>query len=266
MSKRVSIFMGTIAAASLMAGQVAPAIAAEPAADVATSAGSEQGTFASENTVASEYYVKADASEGVFSWTQGEITPNEVIRNVFAKAANALCNAQTDFIADNPLQWKISVSGDVQNAYTATVDEIAEEQEVSQTMTCTCGGNPSDGAATITADVKGLPVSYLVQRAAANADVNTITFVASDGTEVAMPLAYAVGHHGVISYEINDEDLSASVGGNNQLWLAGTSANYFVRDIVEIRVTHEDRVPAAPGEGMEYPNSPNAGIQSADAA
>ena len=139
-----------------------------------------------------------------------------------------------------------------------------DHRAVQQVMTCTCGGNPADGRAIITADVKGIPVSYLLDRAQARAGVNTLTFVASDGTEVSMPLAYVIAHHGVISYEINDEDLSASVGGNNQLWLTGTSANYFVRDIVEVRVTSEEVLPPEPGEGMDYPNSPNVGLLSAE--
>lgn len=127
-------------------------------------------------------------------------------------------------------------------------------------MTCTCGGNPADGGATITADVKGIPISHLLDRAEARSGVNTLTFVASDGTEMALPLAYVVGHHGVLSYEINGENLSASVGGNNQLWMTGASANYFVRDVVEIRVTREAQPPANPGEVMAFPNSPNVGI------
>ena len=79
-----------------------------------------------------------------------------------------------------------------------------------------------------------------------------------------MPLGYVVGRHGVISYEINDEDLSASVGGNNQLWMTRTPANYFIRDIVEIRITSEANPPANPGEEMDFPNSPNVGILKAE--
>ncbi|MEG0324805.1 MAG: molybdopterin-dependent oxidoreductase, partial [Raoultibacter sp.] len=100
---------------------------------------------------------------------------------------------------------------------TATVDELAADSAVEQVMTCSCGGNPSDGAAIITAEVKGIPISALLNRAGTLEGVNTIIFIASDGTEVALPLGYVVGRHAVISYQINDEDLSASVGGNNQL-------------------------------------------------
>lgn len=74
------------------------------------------------------------------------------------------------------------------------------------------------------------------------------------------PLGYVVGRHAVLSYEINDEDLSASVGGSNQLWMTKTPANYFVRDVVEIVVSTEDVAPATPGAADEHPNSPNAGV------
>ena len=84
--------------------------------------------------------------------------------------------------------------------------------------------------------------------------------MAADGTETMLPLGYVIGRHAVISYEINEEDLSASVGGNNQLWMTRTPANYFVRDVVEIVVSAEDEAPAAPGEADEHPNSPNAGV------
>ena len=42
-----------------------------------------------------------------------------------------------------------------------------------------------------------------------------------------------------------------------------TPANYFVRDVVEVRVTREEEPPANPGEDMTYPNSPNVGVLAA---
>ena len=263
MSNKKKVAISAMAATSMLLAGAAPALAAtvDEVADSKQSVNADAARL-SEGVGA---YATADATAGQFAWDQSSITPNAVIRDVFRAATNALCNATNDLAVDNPLQWRISVSGDVDNAFTATVDELAQEQAVQQTMTCSCGGNPSDGKAIITADVKGIPINYLAGRASAHNDANTITFISSDGTEVSMPLAYAVGHHGVISFEINDEDLSASVGGNNQLWLTGVSANYFVRDIVEIRITHEDVVPANPGEDMEYPNSPNVGLLSASA-
>ena len=74
------------------------------------------------------------------------------------------------------------------------------------------------------------------------------------------PVSRDVYKRQVLSYEINDEDLSASVGGSNQLWMTKTPANYFVRDVVEIVVSTEDVAPATPGAADEHPNSPNAGV------
>ncbi|MFR5091265.1 MAG: hypothetical protein ACLTDR_03890 [Adlercreutzia equolifaciens] len=80
--------------------------------------------------------------------------------------------------------------------------------------------------------------------------------MSADGTETMLPLGYVIGRHGVLSYEINEEALTASVGGSNQLWMTRTPANYFVRDVVEIVVSAEDEAPAVPGEGDEQSQQP----------
>ena len=251
-------------AASLVLGGAGTAFAEEPAQETDGTTGAATPAAVESAAASASAAAEADAAEGAFAYDQTTITPNSIIRDVFQRATAALCNATDDFAVSNPLEWKIAVSGDVDQAFTAAVDDLASESSVKQVMTCTCGGNPADGAAIITADVKGIPVSYLLDRAEARSGVNTLTFVSSDGTELAMPLGYVVGRHGVISYEINDEDLSASVGGNNQLWMTRTPANYFIRDIVEIRITSEANPPANPGEEMDFPNSPNVGILKAE--
>ncbi len=259
------IAFGSIAAASLALGGAASALAAdvpnaaEPTGDVA-------GMQAEATQTLATVVVTADALEGTFAWDQATNTPNATIASTFRGATAALCGATTDFAEVNPLEWQISVTGDVDNAFTATVDEMAAEESVNQNMTCTCGGNPADGKAIVNADVKGIPVTYLIERANPADGANTVTFVCSDGTEQAFPLGYVIGRHAVISYEVNGEDLSASVGGNNQLWMTATPANYFVRDVVEVRITKEDVPPANPGEGAEHPNSPNVGMTASSVA
>lgn len=255
--KYKQVVLGTIAATTLVAGGAAPALAEEPLFSADRPADAEADAASSLSGTA---FTEADAVQGTFSYDQTTITPNAVIRSAFAKATAALCGATVDFVFDNPLQWQLTVSGFVDNAFTATVDELASESAVEQVMTCSCGGNPADGAAIITADVKGIPITHLLDKAEAQPGANAVTFVSSDGTELTIPLGYLVGRHAVISYEINDEDLSASVGGNNQLWMTRTPANYFIRDIVEVRIEKKDVAPAAPGEEMEFPNSPNVGI------
>lgn len=87
-----------------------------------------------------------------------------------------------------------------------------------------------------------------------------MTFVSADGTETMLPLGYVIGRHGVLSYEINEEALTASVGGSNPAVDDPHAANYFVRDVVEIVVSAEDEAPGRAGEADEHPNSPNAGV------
>lgn len=204
---------------------------------------------------------------GTFAYDQRTITPNEDIRKIQGSSA-VLCGAREASSYADPLAWEISVSGDVESAFSASVEDLVGEESVNQLMTCSCGGNPANGRAIVTAGVKGIPVEYLLARAGAAPTANTVTFVGADGTRVAMPLGYAIGRHAVLSCEINGEDLAQSVGGANQLWMAKTPGNYFVRDVVEIIVTTEDEadVPAAPGAEDEYPNSPNVGVLAADVA
>lgn len=183
-----------------------------------------------------------------------------MIKNFFQRVSQAICGATVPLVADNPLGWQLSVSGDVESAFTASVGDLANEESTSKVMTCTCGGNPAGGRAIVTAGVTGIPVEHLLAKAGAEPGANAVTFVSADGTRQTFPLGYVVGRHAVLSYEINDEDLSASVGGSNQLWMTKTPANYFVRDVVEIVVSTEEVVPEAPGVADEHPNSPNAGV------
>lgn len=250
--------VGALASLTVVASMAAtPALAAQPVDAGGIGAG-DACEVTGEGTVAASM-VKAQA-EGVFSYSQDVVTPNSVIRELFQKAVRVICGSQIPLAVENPLDWQISVSGAVDEAYTATIDELAGEESVQQKMTCTCGGNPTGGRAIVTADVKGVPVEAMLARAGVQSEANAVTFVAADGTKTTLPLGYVIGRHAVISYEINDEDLSASVGGNNQLWMTRTPANYFVRDVVEIVVSCEDELPAAPGEADEHPNSPNAGV------
>ena len=253
--------LASTVAATMVLGATGQAVAAEEAAGDSPTGAAPVG--ARSETVLTTTAPTPMPVYGEFSYDQQTLTPNSVIRSTFRGATATLCGATTDLVVDNPLGWKISVTGDVEQAFSLPVDELASGDSVRQVMTCTCGGNPADGRASITAEVKGIPVPYLLERAETLPGANTLTFVSSDGTEVSMPLGYVVGRHAVISYQVNGEDLSASVGGNNQLWMTRTPANYFVRDVVEIRVSTEAQPPANPGEGMEYPNSPNVGILAA---
>lgn len=200
--------------------------------------------------------VKVANVQGEFAYDQTRVTSVKDIASKFNKVVATLCNAKTDFVADNPLKWRIAVSGDVENSYVSALDEVVSDKAVSQTMTCSCGGNPQGGRAIFNGDVKGVPVDKLIARAMPEQGANTVTFVSTDGKSVSLPAAYVLGRHAQLVYDINGEDLSASVGGNNQLWMAGAPAGLFLRDIIEIQVTVQD----APPEVPTFSEGPNVGI------
>ena len=132
------------------------------------------------------------------------------------------------------------------------------------------GGNPADGRATANAAVTGVSVYDLLEAAGGvSSGANAITFVSSDGYEVTLPLSYVLQRASMIVYQLNGEPLSASVGGTNQLWLGSTSARYFASDVVEVRVTCEDEIPAIPGSpasGDHASNVPNVGVTAGASA
>lgn len=208
--------------------------------------------------------VQEQSVDGVFSFSQASLTPIEKIRAVFQKAVAALCGADDELTVSNASDWKIAVSGDVEAGYAATLGELAQNDENTSIMGCACVSNGAGGPAAINAQVTGVPIAGIIQMAQPAADANTATFISEDGYSVSLPLDYVLARHSVISYQINGEALSSSVGGTNQLWIDSAAAKYFTRNIVEIRVSHEDVVPAEPGseQGIdgEYVNRPNAGI------
>lgn len=192
------------------------------------------------------------------------MTPIEKIRAVFQKAVVALCGADDELTVANAADWSITVSGDVQAGYSATLGDLPK-------MTRTPLSWDVRACRTARADRRlSMPrlresrLRALSRSRSPNADANTVTFVSEDGYNVSLPLDYVLARHSVISYEINGEALSSSMGGTNQLWIDSAAAKYFTRNIVEIRVTHEDVVPAAPGSEQavdgEYVNRPNVGI------
>ena len=91
--------------------------------------------------------------------------------------------------------------------------------------------------------------------------MNAVTFVSADGTQQTFPLGYVVGRHAVLSYEINDEDLSASVG-RQQPAVDDEDAGELLRARRRgNRGVHRGRRARDSGwRPTSHPNSPNAGV------
>lgn len=259
--------MATVAA---LGATMAGASAALAQQDEVPPAGSDAAVIAGEQAMSSQRFALASV-EGTFSFTQGQVTPTAQIARTLGGADKVLCGASTEALPSNQqvvsdaADWQITVDGDgVQSSLTATIGDLAQTGTQSTVMGCSCAGNPADGRATANAAVTGVSVYQLLETAGGvTNEANAITFVSSDGYEVTLPLTYVLQRASMIVYQLNGEPLSASVGGTNQLWLGSTSARYFASDVVEVRVTCEDEVPAIPGSpasGDHASNVPNVGV------
>lgn len=203
--------------------------------------------------------------QGRFSFSQEQVTPVGEIAKNLGNASRHLCGAnameETDIDAAD---WTISVYGEVKNPYEMTVAELQEDPAVqSVLMGCSCAANPVDGRASVNAEVTGVAVKTLVDKASVREGVNTIVFSSSDGYEVALPLQYVIQRYCPIVFDVNGSPIAESVGGTNQLWLGSTSAKYFARNIVSIQLEKRDVPPEIPGSEeaeKEEANLPNVGI------
>lgn len=263
MNHAITKIVGAAAGVTLLApGAVAFGDTVEAAAPDASGATWSHVEGAS-STVESPVVNVPNVSGG-FSYQQSVVTPNWKIAEVFQKAANALCNATTELTVTAAADWSLTVSGDVENAYTATLGELAADDEQTTLMGCSCAANTPGGAAVINAEVTGVPLATIVERAQPLPGVNTVTLTSEDGYSMSVPFDYVMARTSILSYMINDEGLSASVGGTNQLWIDSTAAKYFTRNIVSIELTAEDEAPAVPGSEdapeNQYANRPNVGI------
>lgn len=92
---------------------------------------------------------------------------------------------------------------------------------------------------------------------------NNLVFISEDGYSVALPMDYVASHLGMLVFDVNGDPLADTVGGVNQLWMGGTSANYFARNIQSIRFEERETQPLSPSsaEAREvYQNLPNVGV------
>lgn len=260
--------VGAAASASLLFGTLGSAYAA-PSTNARPEPGGDSpaGQEAETNDTAAPV-VREGIVEGLFAATQNRTSTAAEIAEVFKNASAVLCNGVSHEelsdkkVPSGAMSWEISVSGEVQNEFTASMKELAETNSQTSIMGCTCAGNPADGRATVNAEVTGASLRSIILKAVPTKDANTITFVSSDDYRTSMPLWYVFSHSTVLAYEIDGQPLSESMGATIQLWIDSTAANYFARDVVSIEVTAEDEAPEAPGVQDEYANRPNITVLS----
>lgn len=206
-----------------------------------------------------------DEVVGEFAYTQAAIASNDVIKRNIADASQYMCGAHV--LPDEDVaagDWIIAVNGDVADSYAASFDDLANSSEVQTIMMgCTCASNPTDGRASVNAEVTGISALVLIGMASPNETANTVVFTSADGYQVELPFDYLKTHYCPVVFDVNGAPLAESVGGINQLWLGSTAASYFARDIVSITLEERQTPPPSPNsdEAREaYQNLPNVGV------
>ena len=161
--------IGAAASATMLAlagvATVAPAVA--QASDVTADAPQAAAAQSAEAGAAASGVVSAAVVEGEFAFSQDVVTPNATLSSVFAKAAAALCQSAAGELSEaTAAAAPIAVGGDVENAYTATVAEMAgADGATSFVMGCTCATNVVCGGAIANADVEGVALESVLAQA-----------------------------------------------------------------------------------------------------
>lgn len=96
--------------------------------------------------------------QGTFTFTQDAVSSNHYIKDVFLKAATAVCAAMPEYQAEGAIE----VTG---NGYcfTATAEDFAadEERSAPRILGCACASNGAGGGAMASASVSGATVAAI---------------------------------------------------------------------------------------------------------
>ena len=160
-AKTLTAIAGAVALTTSAAAGAAPALAngtvqAPLAGDVQPSGAAAPGGIVRESNV-----------QGAFTFDQAVLSSTADISNVFSKAAAVLCTSMPEYgepRGDEP----ISVGGDVDQAYSATLSELADEEGTeAYDMACSCASNVPGGGAIANAEVEGVALASIADKAQA---------------------------------------------------------------------------------------------------
>ena len=158
-AKKTGAVLGAVALVSAGVASVAPVVAEAESPAV--------GAVQTVDATAAASTSAAPVLHGVFTYDQSVVTANANITNVFGKASAVLCNAMPSYGAI-ALSQAIAVSGDVDAAFEATVAEMASNEDARRlVMACGCASNVPGGGAIANAEVSGVMLEAIANRAQA---------------------------------------------------------------------------------------------------
>ncbi|MGV8084042.1 MAG: molybdopterin-dependent oxidoreductase [Coriobacteriia bacterium] len=167
--------------------------------------------------------------------------------------------------------WTIKVTGAIDTPATYKLtDLIKDAPSETVTMAYPCTMNPTGGPLIANATVKGIPVSWLLQKAGLHSNWTAISGVSSDGFTQPNLRSKFEGHEAYLVYEIDGKRISWAQGYPVQLWVGGgTAASNFIKQVSEITVSDTPESDLyeylgwqkEPGDASAgYYNKPNIGL------
>ena len=193
-------------------------------------------------------YTKIANVKGEFSYNQDVVSPSNDVFNIYGTALTGACAKPAFALTEEQEsvgEYYINVSGSLKHSQSITLADL-EEKEETRIMACAC----ATGSAVVNAEVSGIPLSAILELSELEPGANTVTVTGSDGYGIPMPLSYALEKNAMLVYKINGEALPDGV--TSQLWMPGSVAKYFTRNIVNIEVSAEEETPEVIKAGEEY--------------
>ncbi|WP_102378566.1 molybdopterin-dependent oxidoreductase [Raoultibacter timonensis] len=144
-------------------------------------------------------------------------------------------------------EWTITVSGNVENEYTAKLPDLIKEAEeagavVEKTSKMVCNWNPVGGGGVTNTEITGIPVSWLIEKAGGYKDDTTgVRALRADGSSKrAFPKDKVDSDEALLVYKIGGEYLDATRGYPCTNWVEGVDAQINSKQIDTYEVTNED--------------------------
>ncbi|MFB6179218.1 MAG: molybdopterin-dependent oxidoreductase [Halorientalis sp.] len=147
-----------------------------------------------------------------------------------------------DYSAVNPAvdaaDWTFTVTGEVEQDVTYTLDEIRAMQATDRFETLRCVGEHLNGQKMDTALWTGVPITDLVAKASPNSDCNCVMFRAADGYYEEFPLAALAD--GLLAYGMNGRELPRAHGYPARALVPGHWGEINVKWITEIEILERE--------------------------
>lgn len=143
-------------------------------------------------------------------------------------------------------EWEITVSGNVEKPYTAKLPDLVKEAEeagvvVTKVSKLVCNWNGTGLGSISNAEITGIPVSWILEKAGAYAeDTNGVRVMRADGSSKrAMPIEKVENGEAFLVYQINGEPLMAQNGYPCMNWVEGVDGEVCSKEFNEYVVTNE---------------------------